>query len=504
MSYSSVQWPPELSEEQRNALIVLATTYSLSHSLLYLPQLDSPPFAPTSAIHAPFSLLPTPFPRFLFERAKRLQNLYNVLYARVALDVEFLDRVMGAEIGVGKVDSFTRDIWTGWKQAREEGFTQPLHLGIFRSDYLLHLPPGASTPGLKQVEFNTISSSFGALSEQVAKLHRHLVQATDYYGVSPILKAANVPPNSALSGIVEGLFEAYKAVGDLTAAILFVVLDGERNIFDQRLLEYELLEQAGIKVVRQSMKQLKTSATLEGKERYLRIKTDTIDTLASVVYFRATYAPNVDLQTRDEVETRILLERSFAIKCPSLQLQLAGGKRVQQELTAPGVLEHFLPDHSPSDLTEIRDSWMTMWSLDAPSLPDFPSTSGFERARQYHPNLVLKPQREGGGNNIYKTSIPPFLDTLPEEEREAWIAMELIQPPQDVHNWLVRAGGANDGAHLANIVSELGVYGWALFGEGREVQEKEVGWLLRTKGKESDEGGIAVGYSVLDSVVLTD
>lgn len=124
MSYSSVQWPPELSEEQRNALIVLATTYSLSHSLLYLPQLDSPPFAPTSAIHAPFSLLPTPFPRFLFERAKRLQNLYNVLYARVALDVEFLDRVMGAEIGVGKVDSFTRDIWTGWKQAREEGFTQ--------------------------------------------------------------------------------------------------------------------------------------------------------------------------------------------------------------------------------------------------------------------------------------------------------------------------------------------------------------------------------------------
>ena len=33
---------------------------------------------------------------------------------------------------------------------------------------------------------------------------------------------------------------------------------------------------------------------------------------------------------------------------------------------------------------------------------------------------------------------------------------------------------------------------------------KEVGWLLRTKGKDSNEGGVAAGFSVLDSLVLVD
>jgi glutathione synthase len=39
---------------------------------------------------------------------------------------------------------------------------------------------------------------------------------------------------------------------------------------------------------------------------------------------------------------------------------------------------------------------------------------------------------------------------------------------------------------------------------GGHVEEKTVGWLLRTKGRDSDEGGVAAGFSVLDSVVLVD
>ena len=56
-------------------------------------------------------------------------------------------------------------------------------------------------------------------------------------------------------------------------------------------------------------------------------------------------------------------------------------------------------------------------------------------------------------------------------------------------------------------MSELGMFGWALFGieEGLErISEREGGWLVRTKGTDSDEGGVAVGFSVLDSVVLVD
>lgn len=118
----------------------------------------------------------------------------------------------------------------------------------------------------------------------------------------------------------------------------------------------------------------------------------------------------------------------------------------------------------------------------------------------------MKPQREGGGNNVYKDDIPEFLDKLDPAERQAWIAMELITPPQGVANYLLRAGSAdnqNQGPIKTEVISELGIFGWALFG-GETLIEKEGGWLVRTKGKESDEGGVAAGFSVLDSVLLVD
>lgn len=116
-----VSWPPVISEEQRSALTLLATTYALSYGLVYLPVGKVQPPAPTSTIHAPLALFPSPIPRVLFDRARALQRTYNILYAKVATDVAFLDRVMGSEQGVGKADEFTGQLWRRWKRLREEG-----------------------------------------------------------------------------------------------------------------------------------------------------------------------------------------------------------------------------------------------------------------------------------------------------------------------------------------------------------------------------------------------
>ncbi len=48
---------------------------------------------------------------------------------------------------------------------------QPVMLGIHRSDYMMH-DVGKETENILQVEFNTISSSFGCLSSRVSQLHR--------------------------------------------------------------------------------------------------------------------------------------------------------------------------------------------------------------------------------------------------------------------------------------------------------------------------------------------
>jgi len=178
---------------------------------------------------------------------------------------------------------------------------------------------------------------------------------------------------------------------------------------------------------------------------------------------------------------------------------------VQQVLAEPGVLEGYLFDDeevfTQGDVDEVRASWMGMWGLDDEAGDG--EEDGMSKARRLANSLVLKLQREGGGNNVYKDAIPAFLDALPPKEREAWIAMELIVPPEGTSNYLVRAGGGGGGAVRTEVVSELGIFGWALFGAGKgEAKEKEVGWLVRTKGKLDNEGGVAAGFSVLDSIVL--
>jgi hypothetical protein len=183
------KWPPTLPVEQLNYLTFQATTYALACGLLYLPPTDRQPLPliPASAIHAPFALFPTPFPKALFERAQRLQHIYNVLYTRVASDDAFLDGILSAASAVGRVDQFVGSLWRIWKDLRDDRLPQvsarisdpfapysarcqPLQLGIFRSDYLMHHV--GDKLDIKQVEFNTISSSFGALSQRVAGLHK--------------------------------------------------------------------------------------------------------------------------------------------------------------------------------------------------------------------------------------------------------------------------------------------------------------------------------------------
>ena len=307
------------------------------------------------------------------------------------------------------------------------------------------------------------------------------------------------------------------------ASILFVVQPGERNAFDQRPLEYELTERFvsfasvysrgldsypfdrhGIHVVWQTFEELFTSATVSPSTGILTVTIPSRSPVEiSVIYYRSAYTPH-DYPSQEHYTMRFTLESSTAIKCPTIPLQLAGGKKVQQVLTNPGVLESFMQDpkwekagspatFSDAELGELRETWMAMWGLDEPD--------GIDRARNGSAHLVLKPQREGGGNNVYRSHIPSFLDTLPEEEREAWIAMEMIIPPtRHSTNWLAKAGEGV--ATEKDVVNELGIYGWALFGGEAELQEQEAGWLVRTKGSDSDEGGVAVGFSVLDSVVL--
>jgi glutathione synthase len=112
---------------------------------------------------------------------------------------------------------------------------------------------------------------------------------------------------------------------------------------------------------------------------------------------------------------------------------------------------------------------------------------------------VLKPQREGGGNNIYRSNIPPFLKSIPKENWKSYILMELITPPP-VRNLILRNGNVEQGG----VICELGIYGTCLWDQrtGEIKRNENAGYLLRTKGDKSEEGGVAAGFGSMDSVLL--
>lgn len=268
-----------------------------------------------------------------------------------------------------------------------------------------------------------------------------------------------------------------------------------------------------IRVLRRSFADLKSDATLfESRKLLLRKRATTSEAVeVSVVYFRAGYGP-ADYPTIAEWQTRLLIERSAAIKCPSVQLQLAGAKKVQQVLASqPEVLQRYIDLDSDCDeesFASLRNTFTGLYPLD-----DSPAGRQAEQSARNNPErFVMKPQREGGGNNVYRHGIPTFLDSLAQEDakrassgesgslaaKEGYILMDLISPPQGLHNLLVRASDIEPKS--SDVVSELGVYGVSLFyddGSGKPAamhmrENYEAGHLLRTKGRESDEGGVSL------------
>ena len=210
----------------------------------------------------------------------------------------------------------------------------------------------------------------------------------------------------------------------------------------------------------------------------------------AICYFRAGYAPT-DYPTEKEWEARLLIEQSFAIKCPNAAYHLIGSKKVQQVLALPGVLEKFL--NNIHHVEQIRGCFTGLYPMD--QSPE--GLAAYDMALKQPERFVLKPQREGGGNNFYKQEVREQLEKLSAKERNAYILMDLIAPPA-YKNTLVRRGVDV----MADVVSELGIYGIWLSKNDIVYLNEEAGHLLRTKSSDSNEGGVASGFAVLDSPML--
>ena len=91
------------------------------------------------------------------------------------------------------------------------------------------------------------------------------------------------------------------------------------------------------------------------------------------------------------MHARLLLERSVAIKCPSLAQHLAGTKKVQQALAVDGVLEKFV---SAGDASTLRLCFAALYGLEEDGGKAVEAI--VKKAIANKDGYVMKPQREGG------------------------------------------------------------------------------------------------------------
>uniref|UniRef100_A0A182QKC0 Glutathione synthetase n=1 Tax=Anopheles farauti TaxID=69004 RepID=A0A182QKC0_9DIPT len=435
-------------------------------------------FNPDALMFAPFVLTPSSFPRKEFLKAVELQPVLNELIHAVAHDAEFLQSTLAS---TEKVDEFTRSLITIYRTVLAEGIAQTVSLALLRSDYL---PNFSDT--IKQVEINTIASSFGGISTNMSPMHSFVLTELGHQD-----KLVNLPVNNALSGLCDAMVEAWKLQARPSAAILFVVEDVTYNICDQRFHEFYIRETyPHVAVIRRTLTQIHQIGRL-GERKELLIA----DLEASVVYFRAGYEPG-HYHGQAEWDARLLIERSLAIKCPSIQYHLAGTKKVQQALAKPDVLARFVGDAKKIDA--VRDIFTGLYSLDQDEGGDEAVALALADPERY----VLKPQREGGGNNVYGEDIPAALQAMSTAERSAWILMERIFPPLST-GYMVRPDGPSP-PPLVQLVSELGIFGTIIGSKEKILHNKQVGHMLRTKLSSSNEGGVAAGSGALDSPYLID
>ncbi|KAJ5985564.1 hypothetical protein N7522_012760 [Penicillium canescens] len=510
----------EPSEDQMINLLEQIKDWQINHGFL-LKLMPSEEEHSVLSYPVGVSVFPTPFPRTQFNRAIDLQKIYNELYCAIAENENWLYSVTKDLI---PVEPLACALWGIYEETKKAGIVQNISAGIFRSDYMLHLndndesesvyPRSIFETSLKQVEFNAFSCAGGSHANRVADMHRYLTRIGEYdlgqeqRGKEKI-NIKSLPPNNNIEGIASCLASAHAVYGSPKSrsaqqtAVLFIVQPKNFNIADERPIEYALWDRdEPVPAYRLNWGDILRDTSLTDSRQLLfhpPWMKSKLPVEISVVYMRAGYETH-EYDVRG-FQARLQLEKSTAIKCPSILSHISTFKKVQQALTAPGALERFL---SAEKAAAIRATFVSVYPLDG-------SPAGLHARKlatdpKESARFILKPSLEGGGHNIYGDEIPDFLSSVSHSRWSSYILMERIMPPI-LQNVLMGLAGVYEG----EVVSELGIFGSALWqkctGSERRCEVLEnstAGWSFKTKYSEIDEMSVVKGYGCFDTPRLME
>lgn len=237
-------WPPRMSQASLHHLINAATDWQLLHGSIVKQPVLRAFVSQRLAVSTPttVSLMPTPFPRRLFEDASNMQNMWNELYAKVSCDRAWLKEVTRE---LRKVDAFARVLWEIAEESEKRRLeissrieipnqSDVLEMAFWRSDYMIHeynipFSLGGKHVCVKQTEFSTLGCAGGVRSNQISDMHQYLASTGLYrqlvdpntgYGELPRVEPERLPINDTMSSIVQVLSSAYQMYNDNCRALL--------------------------------------------------------------------------------------------------------------------------------------------------------------------------------------------------------------------------------------------------------------------------------------------
>ncbi len=450
--------------EQAKNLALEAAEFAVAHGAVR--------YTPSGGVtHLPLSLVPWRADPFFVEANRAITRLYNRLYHRVAQDTQFLQEKLAQ---AKEADPFIANLFAALS---EEQSGKPC-LYLNRNDCMPSLD--GHRVGPKQVEMNLMASALGEASARVYQMHKFLYRHSEL--------SQGLVQNDAGEGLSWALAQGYAALGD-PGVILFLVPNGEVNAFGQRIAQVRLEQLYEIPTARTTLEELGQQGSLRDGALYFG------ETRVAIAYFRSGYDPH-HYSNQNAWKARRLIEASQAVSVPSARTQLANTKRIQLELSKRSELERFVTRDQADRLLKASVAFANLGEE-----IEFEGVRGEARelARQDPDRWVLKPHREGGGNNFFGAEMLTQLNSIRGAQEHAYILMEKIRQPAFPSVRLV-----DNEAIACDCFTEMGFFGLALWPEasGEPLFNEARGYLLRTKDTSMDEGLVLGGYSFLDAAVV--
>jgi glutathione synthase len=442
----------------------------------------------TGVKHIPITLHPSPIVKSFFDKIQFYQIAFNKIIDKISRDQEYIEQILTP---ISEKDEFIKKLLEISKKVSTFENKQKIQCGIFRNDYIVD----KVKKFIYQIKFNTIAVSMFSFSDKLKKFYSFF--SKKYPEIYERYKEKEIPleKKDIIPEFTSGLIEAIKLFSPdnyKNTIIIFVVQENEKNVFDQRTIENELYEKYNIISKRLTLNEIAKNCKVDEKGQI-----SYEDKIISLFYFRGGYAPS-DYKDEESWKGREMIELSTAIKVPNINVFLTSLKVFQYELTKPEILKKYVNE-------ELISNDIIRFFLKIHYLRDMDKEKQKELFNQITSNphsYIIKPQREGG-NSYYDDkilSLIPKDDSEPNDELLNSIIMERIEPPEYESLNLI-----DEKVTLNTIVSEFSVYGVIISSDDKTYNvNKSVGFLVRSKEKNQQEGGDMHGSGCIDLPCLMD